>query len=204
MTTSPQPLPDFWPAEDLAAYGILPLGDEAMMRALFAEALPLIEVYDAPWGRPATRLSLHAVRRRGWSVIPGFLEAPEDGEEALVAAVQARAAQGLAGCVMAGPAPRPSIVWQVPATVEGMRKFWQSHKGMETLLLPRDHGFALFGEGEQLRILAGPSDFLRAAVPDPAAMHRAITTHAAEMDRINGHTDASDLLRYYAPVTIDH
>lgn len=200
---SPSTLPEFWPADLLAPSGVVPLGDDATMRAAFATATSFVESYDAPWGANATRLSRDVIGARGWSAIVAFLEGQtEQEDERLANAVRARAPQGLAGAVLPGRDLAPSVVWHVPATADGIMAFWQSHKGMETLLLPPDHGFALFGEGEQLRILAGPPDFLRAAVPDPARMHRDITTHAAEMDRINGHTDASDLLRHYAPLTI--
>jgi hypothetical protein len=202
---SPSALTEFWPADLLAPSGVVPFGDDSTMRAAFAAASPFIETYDAPWGTKATRLSRDMVRARGWSAIVAFLEGQtEQEDERLASAVRARAPKGLAGAVLPGRDLSPSVVWYVPTTADGISAFWMAHKGMETLLLPPDHGFALFGEGEQLRILAGPPDFLRAAVPAPARMHRDITAHAAEMDRINGHTDASDLLRYYAPVTIDH
>ena len=202
---SPGALPEFWPADLLAPSGVVPLGDDSTMRAAFAAAASFIETYDAPWGTRATRRSRDMVRARGWSAIVAFLEGQtEEEDERLAGAVRSRALTGLAGDVLPGRDLSPSVVWHVPATADGIMAFWQSHKGMETLLLPPDHGFALFGEGEQLRILAGPPDFLRAAVPDPARMQRDITAHAAEMDRINGHADASDLIRYYAPVTIDH
>ncbi len=202
-------LPDFWPAEDLARRGIQPLGEEAAMRAAFAEAMTFIEIHPAAWGAPATRLSLPAIRARFWSVIPCFMEtgfraSGDDDDRRLADAVRAWAKDGVAGIIVVGPNPAPSIVWHVPPSIIGVRSLWMCHKGMETLMLPPDRGFALFGDGEQLVILAGPPDFLRAAVPHPAAMHRDITAHAAEMDRINGHSHNTDMLRHYAPVTIDH
>jgi len=195
-------LPDYWPIDDLARRGIVPHGDDDAMRREFAEAMTFIETYPAAWGRPATRLSLPAVTRRGWSVIATFLDASEEEDEALATAARHRAPHDLAASIVAGNPPVPSIVWRVPSTTHGLRHFWACHGGKQTLMLPPDRGFALFGDGEQLVILAGPPDFLRAAVPDPAAMHRDIAAHAAEMDRINGHTDASDLLRHYAPITL--
>ncbi len=204
MTTGPQPLPGYWPIGDLALKGILPHGDDNAMRREFAEAMTFIEIYPAAWGRPATRLSLPAVTRRGWSVIAAFLDASDEGDEDLAQAVRHRAPHGLAGSLVAGNPPVPSIVWRVPSSANGLRRFWAGHGGKQTLMLPPDRGFAIFGDGEQLCILAGPPDFLGTAVPDPAAMHREITAHAADMDRINGHSHNTDMLRHYAPVTIDH
>ncbi|SFK39216.1 hypothetical protein [Falsiroseomonas stagni] len=40
------------------------------------------------------------------------------------------------------------------------------------------------------------------ALPDPAAMHRDIADHAATMDRINGHSHNTDMLRHYAPMAL--
>lgn len=205
----PSALPDFWPAEDLARRGIVPHGNDDVMRQAFTEAMTFIDIYTAAWGAPATRLSLPAIRTRGWSVIAGFMETGfrdrgDEDDTRLADAVRGRAKDGVAGIIVAGPNPAPSIVWHVPPSIIGLRSLWMCHKGMETLMLPPDRGFALFGDGEQIVILAGPPDFLRAAVPDPAAMHRDITAHAAEMDRINGHSHNTDLLRYYAPVTIDY
>ncbi|WP_203073517.1 hypothetical protein [Falsiroseomonas ponticola] len=206
MTESHQTssLPDYWPIDDLALKGILPHGDDDAMRREFAEAMAFIDIYPAAWGRPATRLSLPAVTRRGWSVIATFLNASEEEDEALARAARHRAPHDLAGSIVAGDPPVPSVVWRVPSTTDGVRHFWACHKGLQTLMLPPDRGFAIFGDGEQLVILAGPPDFLRAAVPHPAAMHREITAHAADMDRINGHSHNTDMLRHYAPVTIDH
>ena len=205
MTSEPTTrLEGFWPRDDLAQAGIVPHGDDAAMRAVFAEAMTYIEVFRAPWGRNATRLAKRAIRDRGWSVVVTFLEGDDADDERLDSAVRTRAPEGFAGCIVAGPDPQPSVVWHVPPTAHGLLRFWLSHKGLETLLLPPDRSFALFGEGEQFCIFAGPPAFLRAAIARPARRHAEIARHAQEMDRINGHSAGSDLLAYYAEVTLTH
>lgn len=203
MTSEPTTsLGSFWPLDDLAEAGIVPFGNDAAMRASFAEAMTYIEVFRAPWGHNATRLAKRAIRDRGWSVAVTFLEGDDADDERLERAVRARAPEGLAGCIVAGPDPQPSIVWQVPPTAHGLLRFWLSHKGLETLLLPPDRSFALFGEGEQFCVFAGPPAFLRAAIPRPARRRAEIALHAQEMDRINGHAAGTELLDYYADVTL--
>lgn len=192
-------LPTYWSPEDLAKSGILPLGDEATMRRAHAHAQSFVETYTGPWGGPATRLAREAVRHRSWKIMPMFLDASETEDRSLLRAIRTRAPAGLIASIVAGREPGPSVVWRVPSLVQGVRNFWSAHKGFETLVLPDDDSFALFSEGEQFAFLAGSAEFLRQAVAGKASdMRVRIARHAADVDRINGHTDATDLLAYYA------
>ncbi len=119
-------------------------------------------------------------------------------DETLARVLQSRGVGGLFGVAVDARWPGPSAVWRVTPDAADIEGFRVNHSWADTLLFPEDRSLALLCHEDDPMIIAGPPDFVRAALDDDPEAARAECE--AGLDSNNPLPPCYlDLLAHYAP-----
>ena len=111
--------------------------------------------------------------RKGWHVALRIRDNSLRWDEPLCAALQRRRQEMLLGVAVDTRWPEPSAVWQVKADPEDIEGFRINTSSVATILFPKELSCAVLNHVDDPVVVAGPADFVSAALAGEAGEARA-------------------------------
>lgn len=140
--------------------------------------------------------------RKGWHVALRIRDNSLQWDEPLCAALQRRRQEMLFGVAVDTRWPEPSAVWQVKADLEDIEGFRINTSSVATILFPKELSCAVLNHVDDPVVVAGPADFVSAALAGEAGEAR------AELESQIGGSDQLpqwyvDLVKHYHSFLLD-
>lgn len=173
--------------------------------ALQNQAWTVLEKYVTTNGRNRTRLSNNWLGDKGWRVqLVGHHDIrKEEGVDRLAAAASTRGHRTLLGTVVQPGDVRVSAVWQIPSTAEPIAYFFGSHYPFFHMLFARDLSFAVHANDGDFAVFAGPTDWLREALPAKALGPEATAWVKSGVEEEHGEGCMAGIIKHYEPFMLD-
>lgn len=111
--------------------------------------------------------------RKGWHVALRIRDNSLQWDEPLCAALQRRRQEMLFGVAVDTRWPEPSAVWQVKTDPEDIEGFRINTSSVATILFPKELSCAVLNHVDDPVVVAGPADFVSAALAGEAGEARA-------------------------------